>query len=717
MFKTVALVISMFGMITAAYLELKPDKLQIKQFDKEGTKYNVRILRDTWGVPHIFGVTDADAAYGLAYAHSEDDFITIQRSMLSARGRMASVFGLKAVPNDYLVHLLRIWDIVNAKYDSEMSAETRAICKGYADGLNHYASLHPDEVLPGLFPVTGKDVVAGFVLKIPLFFGLHNTLKELYEPKRMHVVSTPPLVKNSKNSQFQMDWNMSYGSNTFSVAPSRSAEGKTLLAVNSHQPWEGPLTWYEAHLHSEEGWDMVGGVFPGTPVVLHGHNRHLGWAHTVNKPDLVDVYVLDINPENPNQYLFDGEWRELEVRTAAIKVKLIGPISRTINQEVLWSEYGPVVRRPHGTYAIRYAGYGEIRQIEQWYRMNKARNFIEWQDAMRLRAIPMFNCGYADSEGNILFLYNALLPIRDEGYDWSQYLPGNTSNTLWTDYLPFELLPQVKNPSSGFIQNCNSTPFQTTIGPDNPKPENYPQSFGIETSMTNRALRALELFGSDESITEKEFYQYKYDETYSTKSDVAMYVQQILNAPVPDDPIAQEALEVLRAWDLKTDPENKGAALAVLTLKTLFQNQEHKSSLSSLMETFVKKARELKRAYGRINVPWKTVNRLIRGKLNLGMGGAPDVLHAVYSDKIADGRLKGKVGDSYILLVSWDANGRVSSHSIHQYGSATIDKNSLHYADQAFYFTQRKLKPVWLDEADIRAHLEREYRPGDEFEQ
>ncbi|MFQ5602981.1 MAG: acylase [bacterium] len=709
MLKTAAIIFSLIGMILTAYFELKPDAIE---YDEHTAGYQVRILRDIWGVPHIFGVTDADVAYGLGYAHGEDDFKTIQQSMLAARGISASVYGRKAVPGDYFVPLLKIWDIVNSKYESDLSADTRAVCESYASGLNYYASLHPDEVAPGLFPLTGKDVVAGFVLKTPLFFGLHKRIKELFEPERKHEITRQPLAQNPNSL---LDWSGEYGSNTFSVAPSRSADNKTRLAINSHQPWDGPFAWYEAHLHSQEGWDMVGGLFPGSPVALVGHNRHLGWGHTVNKPDLVDTYILDINPENPNQYYFDGKWLDLKVSKAKIKVKILGPIHWTVEQEVLSSVHGPVIRRPHGTYAIRYAGYGDIRQVEQWYRMNKARNFEEWQEAMRIQAIPKFNCGYADAEGNIYYLYNALLPKRVAGYDWSKYLPGNTSETLWTEYVPFDRLPQVKNPSSGFIQNCNSSPFQTTTGADNLDPLDYQDIIGIETRMTNRALRALELLGNDEAITEQEFIDYKFDMAYSSKSDMAKYVQEILSTPAPDDSVVQEALAVLRSWNLTASPENRGAAVAVISIKSFVQQSKQNKKVN-LFDIFTETARELKERYGRIDVAWKQVNRLIRGKLDLGLGGAPDVLHAVYGEKIAKGKLKGRIGDSYILLVTWDENGQVSSRSVHQYGSATIRERSEHYADQAYLFAKRKLKPVWLDESEILANIEREYRPGEELQ-
>jgi len=502
------------------------------------------------------------------------------------------------------------------------------------------------------------------------------------------------------------------GSNTAAVAPKRSADGWTRININSHQPWTGPVAWYEAHLHSEEGMDIVGGLFPGSPIILHGHNRNLGWAHTVNHPDLTDVYVLEINPENANQYRFDGQWRDLDVRYANIDVRLAGPIHWTFRREVSWSAYGPVIRRPHGVYAVRYAGMGGIRQVEQWYRMGKARNFDEWQSAVKMRALASFNMGYADRDGNIYYLYNGLFPVRAEGYDWQQYLPGNTSETLWTDCVPFDNLPQVRNPASGFVMNCNNTPFRTTTGGDNPKPENFSPTLGIETRMTNRAYRYLELLGGDESITEDEFLKYKFDIAYSDQSDAHKMLGELCAMPPSDDPLVSEAVDLLRTWDYRTDVENRATALAILTLEPVVRAQMAGGAVPKLVDTLKERAAMLKEKHGRLDVPWGDINRLVRGHADIGLCGGPDTLHAVYGD-LKNGRLEGMAGDCYILVAAWDKEGKVHSSSIHQFGSATTRPESPHYADQAPLFAECKLKPVWLDEADIRAHLEREYRPGE----
>ncbi len=677
----------------------------------EAAQYDVRILRDTWGVPHIFGTTDADVAYGLAYAHAEDDFATTQAVLLATRGHLAAAHGYQAAANDYMVQLLRIWDVVDARYDTAVSAETRAVCEAYAVGFNHYAAMHPDEVVPGLLPVRGKDIVAGFVHKVPLFFGLDGALQELFAPERQR-----HLAVRSTDEAFRLidAPKLPTGSNAIAVAPSRSADGKTRLAINSHQPYTGPVSWYEVHLHSEDGWDMAGGVFPGSPVILHGHNRDLGWANTANSPDLIDVYVLDVDPANEYRYRFDGAWHDLEVRTARIRVKLWGPFSWTVKREVLWSpHHGPVVRRPHGTYAIRYAGMGEVRQVEQWYRMNKAHTFDEWLEASRLLAVPMSNAVYADREGNIYYLYNGLLPLRAEGYDWTQYLPGDTSATVWTESLPFDRLPQVKNPASGFVSNSNNSPFRATVGPENPREEDYSPTFGIETTMTNRSLRALELFGGDESITAEEFYRYKFDMQYSPASEPAAVVRELVAMAPGDDPVVQEALEVLRGWDLRTNPENTAAAIGVLTVQPLVVARIQGTDPPDPVTILTERAHMLKDTFGRIDVPWQEVNRLRRGDVDLGIGGGPDILHAVYGGEPDDGRLTAQAGDTLVFLVEWGEDG-VKSQSIHQFGSATLDETSPHYADQAPLFVKRQLKPVWMDEDEIRAHLEREYRPGDE---
>ena len=660
--------------------------------------YTVRILRDTWGVPHVFGRTDPDVAYGLAWAHAEDDFATIQGSLLAARGKLATLLGPEGGPNDYMVALLRVNEQVEAGYGG-LSPEVRALCEAYAAGINHYAALHPDEALTDLYPMVGEDLVRGFVHKLPLFFGLDGVLKELVE-------GAPPSLGDLGGARPQ-------GSNAFAIAPSRGA-GFTRLAINSHQPLEGPVAWYEAHLKSEEGWDMVGGLFPGAPLVLHGHNRHLGWAHTVNKPDLVDVYALAVDPEDDSRYLLDGESLAFEEGTAEIEVRLWGPLRWTFERPVLHTVHGPALRREDGSvYALRYSGIGEVGQLEQWYRMNRATDLESWRQAMEPRAIPMFNTVYADAEGHIYYLYNGRLPRREPGFDWQGYLPGDTSATLWQETLSLDDLPQVLDPDTGFVANCNHTPFHTTLGVENPEAEAFAPSLGIETHLTNRAHRALALFGGDEEITAEEFLAYKYDLAYSPRSWIARLRERLLALPASEAPGIAEGRRVLAAWDLGTDVDNPHAALSLLTLGAFFDDDPEAVPAEELEAALSRAVEVLEIHHGGLEVPWGQVNRLRRGTVDLPLAGGPDVLHAMYGELEEDGRLRAVAGDSYVLMVEWDAEGTVRSHSIQPYGSAVQDAESPHYTDQSAWFAERRLKPVWMDEADIRANLARETVPGE----
>ncbi len=669
--------------------------------------YDVRISRDAWGVPSVFGKTDADVAYGLAFAHSEDDFETIQKVLLGSRGQLASIDGVDAAPADYLVQLLGVWPAVEAQYESALSPATRALVEAYAAGVNHYAALHPEQVLPGMIPATGKDVVAGFAFRMPFFYGLERSFLELFGDERRREIALGPREQAFHAVPGPAP---AIGSNAIAVAPSRSADAATRLLVNSHQPYTGPVAWYEVRLHSEEGWHVAGGVFPGSPLMLHGTGRSLGWASTVNLPDLADIYVLETDPAQPNRYRLDGEWRELEVSEAQLSVRLFGRLRWSMKRELLRSVHGPVVRTEHGTYAVRYAGMGEIRQLEQLYRMNRATSFAEWQDAMRMLANPSVNYVYADREGNIAYFYNAAFPKRAPGWDWRAYLPGDRSDLIWHERLPWDALPRVVNPVSGFVVSANHTPFHATLGDDNPRESDFAPELGIESTLTNRARRALELFGGDASISADEFRAYKFDKRYSQDSDARRIVDEVLAADFSAEPRLAEAQRVLAAWQLGTEADDTSAALGVMTALPIGVAKQKGVPPPSPLDAFRTAVDVLLRDHGRLDPPWSEVNRIRRGDLELGVGGGPDVLRAVEDFELdADGRFRGQSGDTLVMFVAWLADGSQRIETIHQFGSATLDARSPHYADQLPLFVAERTKEVALDGA---APGPESYRPG-----
>jgi penicillin amidase/acyl-homoserine-lactone acylase len=458
---------------------------------------------------------------------------------------------------------------------------------------------------------------------------------------------------------------------------------------------------------------MTGGVFPGSPVVLHGAGPTLGWANTVNLPDLADVFRLETDPERPNRYRLDGRWRELEVGEAEIPIRWLGRLRWTVRRETLRSVHGPVVRRPHGTYAIRYAGMGEIRQLEQLYRLNRARSFDEWLAAMRLQASPSINYVYADRAGNVAYFYNARIPRRAPGFAWRGILPGDRSALIWNETLPFDALPRVINPRAGFVANANHTPFAATADPENPRPADFPPEAGIETYYTNRARRALELLGADASITAAEFRAYKFDKRYSERSEARAIVDELLARIPSDDGELGDARAVLARWRLTTEADDTSAALAVATLLPIVAAQRRGETPPDAVESLRAASAALERHAGRLDPPWREVNRIRRGTLDVGVGGGPDVLRAIETDRLGDdGRFSAQTGDSLVLFATWDAGGAQTIETIHQFGSATLDERSPHYADQLPLFVAEQLKRVPLEEAELLAGGSRVYRPG-----
>ena len=682
------------------------EKFPAADYQNLGDKYNVVIERDIRGVPHVIGERDVDAAFGFAYAQAEDNWELVYDTIDFYRGTAAKTKGPDSAITDFLVKWLGIWDDIDAHYSSGLSPEIRAYIEAYADGLNYYAALNPERAVADL-PVTGKDIIAGYMFRHILFYGFDGVLKEVLSSERQQPISTANgVIYNG----------LPVGSNATAISPLNSTDGATRLAINSHQPTTGPVAWYEAHIQSGEGLNAMGGLFPGSATIGVGFNENIAWGATVNKPDLVDVYVLDIDPEDPLRYRIDGEWRDLEVTELSVDVTLWGFLPWTTSELGLRSIHGPVLQTDHGTYAIRYAGMGKMRQVEQWLAMNKAQNLEQWRDALRIHSFASFNFVYADRDSNIMFVHNSLTPVRVGGYDWSQYLPGDDSSLIWQDYMAFDKLPQVINPESGFIHSANQSPFFVTATGSNPKIADYRPEDGFPTRMTNRAVRGLEMFAELSPISEDEFSQIKHDKKYSPNSRAVRFLQGAINLPLADS--AQQsyidAQAVIRDWDLSTDIENRGAAISTCVIGVEWLAEQKGEPTPDVADAFYSCADRLMAATGRIDPLWGDVNRHVRGDLNLPVGGGPDTLRAIYALGMEeDGYQTNIAGDGLYYFVSWDAQGVQKIRGVHQFGAATLDTQSPHYADQAEDYTAEILHDPLFDSESRKDKLLRRYRPGE----
>ncbi len=660
--------------------------------------YKADIVRDDFGVPHIYGDRDVDVAFALSYAQAEDDFETMQGLIPFYRGELSREIGSKGLPIDFLIAWLDIRRQVEARFETDLSPEVQANLQAYADGLNYYAALHPRKVKAGYFPITAQDLATGFSIQHLLFYGFDGAIGKLFEGGKPDNLATAPET-NPITAHIGAK-GLPVGSNAFVANARKTTDGATRVMINSHQPLTGPVAWYEAHLKSNEGWNVHGGLFPGMPFIAKGFNAHIGWGVTVNKPDLIDIYKLTLNQEDNDAYMLDGKSVEFEKRRAWLKLKVFGDLYIPIPRTLLSSKHGPALETDHGVYAVRFAGMNEIRQPEQWFAMNKATNLIEFKQAMALQAIVSFNFVYGDKDGNIYFLHNSRSPRRLDGWDWSKYLPGDRSDLIWQDQISFEEMPQLTNPKSGYLISTNQTPFQVTAQAYNLSQSDYPASLGLQTRMTNRAVQGLAMFAAKKRLNAKDFDAIKWDNTYHSDSRARKYVDliQTLNVSTEQERAAQT---LLAQWSGQAIADDRAAPLAVCLIKDEWMAEQKQKPTPNIELVFKTCLNNLEMNFGRIDPKWSEVNRLCRGDVNLPLNGGPDTLRAIYGQPDDNGRLCAVAGDGLVISVSWDRSGNQSARMVHNFGAAATNKSSPHYADQAPLYASETFRPIALSREQV----------------
>jgi acyl-homoserine-lactone acylase len=657
---------------------------------------NITIARDSFGVPHIFAPTDPEAAYGLAWAHAEDDFTTLQLVVLSGKAKLGSAIGRKGAEADYVINLLRCRKLVDDQWNT-LSPDFLEVAKGYVAGLNAYAKAYPNLVkYKKAFPFDVKEYMTAVVFSVAIFCGVDEALPRILGGR----VATIPGFS-------------SQGSNAFAFHPSKTTTGEAFLAINAHQPLEGPTAFYEAHVQSDQGWNMLGGLLAGGCVILHGTNENLGWAHTVNYPDKIDIFQLKMNPANNNQYEFDNKWVDLEEKKAKLHVKGI-PV--TIGKKVYWSNYGPTLKTKNGVFSLRLPALTDIKVMEEWYRMNKAKNFTEFYRAINMNSIPMFNIVYADRYDTIFYISNAKLPRRnpDTSYFWRGTIPGNTSATLWTEFKKESELPQYINPPSGYLFNTNHSPFLATGTNDNLNGDKYDINDGFERYHNNRSQRVTELLKDIDKIDYATLKRIKFDQQLPQQLQYRYKIDRMLSMKANDYPQLKEVINNLQQWDRKATADSKGAAVFLLAYEYIanklagvpsrFLTQEESVETYQYIHDYMIKN------FGTTDLKLGDIQKLIRGDDVRPAWGIPDVLTAAYTDPYKNGMLKVTSGDAYICFVRYPKNGLPIIESVNTFG-ASSNPVSPHFKDQMGMFQKQQTKHMTLDKQEVLRTAEKVYHP------
>jgi acyl-homoserine-lactone acylase len=611
---------------------------------------------------------------------------------------------------DFAVNLLRVRELVDERYEKDLSPHVREVIEAMTAAVNKYAELHPEEVLvKKAFPASPKDIVAGYVLAESLLSGVDGPLKNIVNGKQPVV----PFAESGK------------GSNGIAFNSSKTKDGAVYLDINSHQPLEGPLSWYEIHLCSEEGWNVMGGTFHGGVTVFHGVNENLGWAHTVNNFDAVDVFQLQADPKKKGNYLFDGVSYPLETKKVWLHVNLSkkGKFILPVSKRVWWSKYGATLVTKQGIFAIRLGATSNVKTIEQYFQMNKARNYTEFRKALDIQGAAMMTTVYGDRFDTIFCLSNGLLPNRPAGYDWRSTVPGNTSKTLWTTFHPESDLPQVLNPKSGYIFNFNNSAFDCTAPEDDPKPANYDPTMGYTLTPTSRSLRFNELMTKYGKIDWNDFLTLKYDEAYGKEFHFFkdFTVNELFALPEKDNADISDMIKKFSLWSSYRQAPVTDTNFAALykTLWNLYNDSndsmvhlfktDNNAKLTFMTQCVRKAKADMLLNFGKIDIALGDLQRHQRGNVDLPLGGGPDMIRAAYPQPYKNGRFRTYVGDSYIMLVKFTKDGP-EIHTVSPYG-ASNKPDSPHYTDQMKMYVNKETKPMTLNKAEVYKKAERIYHP------
>ena len=693
----------------------------------------VTIYRDSYGVPHVYGRTDAAVVFGLMYAEAEDNFWQLEDDLLRGLGRAAEVYGERSVNDDLMQAAFEGNRLAVAHYEHAES-RIRALCDAYAAGLNYFLARNP-QVRPRLITrfepwhvfagVGGTGVLNNVGLKVE---ELRAAMPEV--GRQTITGGAGGVATDERDDDADNDSALDEGSNMWAVAPARSASGHALLLINPHVGFFGGGQRYEAHLHSDEGWHVAGFAILGTPFIRSGHNDHLGWSHTNNYADIADVYEETFDdPQHPLAYRYGAGYRTATESVAVVKVKTDAGVELR-SFKIRHTHHGPVLALRDGkALTLRLARLGDNGAFEQRYAMSRARSLAEFKRAMARVSLTGSNTIYADRAGNIFYLHGNAIPRRAPQFDWTKPVDGSNPATEWQGYHTLSELPQLTNPPAGWLQNCNSTPLLTTAD-DNPRKEDFPAYMAPEPD-TPRARNSRRILAAADKFTFDAWTQAAAD---TTEVGADAFITQIAGewtrlktvdaarAAKLDDVIAE-----LQKWDRVSTLDSQAMTVLSYWLGIYngrnFKKDEDEYPATRALE---QATAELARDWGTWRVAWGEVNRLQRTHTSgqepfsdalpsLPVAGGPSALGNIFTFGAPPARGQkrryGTSGNTYVSVVEFAPH--VRARSVVTFGQSA-DPHSPHFFDQAPLYARMQFKPAWYTLAEVKAHLERAYRPGAE---
>ncbi|MBS3819986.1 penicillin acylase family protein [bacterium] len=674
-----------------------PDLKRMKK-----TAQSVTIYRDTFGVPHIYGPTDASVVFGAAYARAEDRFPKIEEMTIMATGRSAEANGESALHTDILVRAFQVEKRSKNEYQNA-SPGLKKLCRAFADGLNYYLQTHP-QIQPRLI----QEFKPWHPLAALRIVQLAQVMRLGFSPKETREVINIETFSES---------------NVWAVAPSKSESGHALLCIQPHLQFTEP---YEAHLHSEEGLNVSGAFIQGIGLTpFFAHNESLGWSLTGNKANSVDVYkeIFD-DPENPLAYRYGEDCKKAEEWKETLRVKTKEGLEKRV-VTFLKTHHGPVLAQREGKHlAVKVAKMKEGGMAQQLYSMARAETMESFQKAVSSCAIPRHNIMAADVEGNIFYAYGPPIPRRDPSFDWSHPVDGSNPQTEWQGYHTLEELPHLMNPEAGFLQNCNTTPFQTTSR-GNPQREDFPSYIADKETDYPRAQLLRRYLSQKDTFSFEEWKDLAFD-TFVLKAEeeipeLLKEWKRFQTSKKSIDKALAEAVALLSEWDQTSRVDSVASSLFVHWHEKINSAPETQEFSWPRIDALTKVLKELKKLYGTWKVQWGDINRLQRPeegtysdqKKSFPVAGVSDNLGTIFafrSSRSGDVKKRyGQYGQSYVCVIEFSP--KVQAQSLVPFGQSS-HPDSPHYFDQASLYAQGQFKPAWLRLEEIKKNLDRAYHPG-----
>ena len=662
-------------------------------------------------------------ASGWAQARAHGDLLL--RLYGTSRGRAAEYWGAEHLDSDRWVQSVGI----PARAEAWLTAQpdrSLAMLEAFVDGINAYAEAHPDAIddsMEAVLPVVPTDVLAQVQRSIHFTFmarpGRMSWMEERWKAGRANQSAD---LGGLLEAAFHEP---TPGSNAWALSPSRSASGNALLLANPHLPWSDLFTWFEAQWTSPE-FDSYGATLVGFPMPSIAFNDFLGWTHTVNTLDAADVYELTLAEGGIDAgYVFDDEVMPFETSTVTIRVKNEDGSFSEEDLMMRWSVHGPVFAHDaRGALAVRVAGLDQPGLLDQYLAMNRAKNLAEFESASSRLQMPMFTTMYADREGHVMHLFGGRVPVRpqDKDFAWDGIVPGDTSETLWTESYAYEQLPKVIDPASGWLQNANDPPWTTTF-PRALDPDAFPK-YTAPRFMHFRAQQSAQLLAEglqdDGVMTFQEFE----DAKHSTEMEWAVRIVDDLETAVAEygDSKAREAMAVLSAWDRQALAASRGAVLFAAFVDRLGSrtdswsatpwNASHATSTpdglsdpAAAAALLSQAAQDVEAAHGSLDVAWGDVYRLQVGEHDhpaSGASGGLGVFRVLGFAPADDGSIRQRAvqGDSYVAIVEFSDPPR--ARALLSYGNHS-QPGSPHVGDQLELLARQELRPVWRERADVEA--------------